>query len=73
MNDVKYTSTSLMNAINLCFQIYFALDAKYPVDSEMIWYFLQNYIYNITGKSTRHFISVDTTWHDLQELIPALE
>ncbi|XP_072757491.1 uncharacterized protein [Anoplolepis gracilipes] len=36
VNNVKYESTSLINAVNLCFQIFFALDAKYPVDSEML-------------------------------------
>lgn len=74
VNDVKYTSTTLMNAVNLCFQSFFALDAKYLVDSEMVWYFLQYYVYKITnGKNTRNFISVDTTCHDLEELIPVLD
>lgn len=73
INDIKYEATSLINAVNLSFQVFFALDAKYPVDSEMVWYFLQYHIYGITDeKHTRHFISVDTVWHDLQELKLAL-
>lgn len=72
VNNVKYESTSLINAVNLCFQIFFALDAKYPVDSEMLWYFLQYHVYNIKdAKYTRNFVSVDTIWHDLQELMAA--
>jgi len=71
VNNIKYVSTSLMSAVDLCFQVFFALDAKYPVDSEMVWYFLQYYIYDITNtKYSRHFVSVDTVWHDIQELMP---
>lgn len=71
VNDVKYTSTSLMNAINLCFQIFFALNATYPVDSEIIWYFLQKHVYGIINeKYSRNFVSVDTVWHDIQQLMP---
>jgi len=74
VNDIKYTSTSLINAVNLCFQIFFALDAKYPVDSEMVWCFLQHYVYNITsGRDARNFVSVDAICHDLQELISTSE
>lgn len=70
VNNFKYECTSLVNAINLCFQVFFALDAKYPVDSEMIWYFLQYYIYDITSaKYTRNFVCVDIIWHNIQELI----
>lgn len=73
VNNVKYESTSLINAVNLCFQVFFALDARYPVDSEMVWYFLQYHINNINNaKYTRNFVSVDTIWHDLQELMDAL-
>ncbi|XP_039303477.1 uncharacterized protein LOC120357365 [Solenopsis invicta] len=70
INDIKYTSTSLMNAIDLCFKIFFALDATYPADSEIVWYFLQQYIYGITNKKYhRNFISVETTWHDVEQLM----
>lgn len=73
VNNVKYESTSLINAVNLCYQIFFALDAQYPVDSEMVWYFLQHYIYDINSpKYSRNFISVDIIWHDLQELMAVL-
>lgn len=69
VNNIKYESTSLMNAVNLCFQVFFALDAKYPVDSEMVWYFLQYHVYKINNaKYARNFVAVDITWHDLQEL-----
>lgn len=69
VNDVKYTSTSLMNAINLCFQIFFALNATYPVDCEILWYFLQQYVYGITNKKYRNIISIDATWHDIEQLM----
>jgi len=70
VNDVKYTSTSLPNAIDLCFQIFFALDAKYPVDCEKVWYFLQQYVYSITNeKYYRNFVSLDIIWHDINELM----
>ncbi|XP_066586370.1 uncharacterized protein [Prorops nasuta] len=70
VNDIKYVSTSLMSAIDLCFNAFFALDAKYPADSEMVWYFLQCHVYGITNKEyARNYISVDTVWHDIDELM----
>lgn len=70
VNDVKYTLTSLPNAVDLCFQAFFALDAKYPVDCERVWYFLQQHVYRITSeKYSRNFVSVDTVWHDIEELM----
>lgn len=70
VNDVKYASTSVMNAINLCFQSFFALNASYPADSEVIWYFLQQHVYGITKQKYQpNFITVDATWHDVQQLM----
>lgn len=70
VNNTKYESTSLVNAVNLCFQVFFALDAKYPVDSDIVWYFLQYHVYGITDeKYTKNYISVDTVWNDLEDLI----
>ncbi|EFN77041.1 hypothetical protein EAI_10271, partial [Harpegnathos saltator] len=70
VNNVKYASTSVMNAINLCFQTFFALNASYPADSEVVWYFLQKRVYSITKQKYQpNFITVDTTWHDIQQLM----
>lgn len=70
VSDVKYTCTSLLNAIDLCFQVFFGLEATYPTDSEVVWYFLQKYIYDITDKKYyRNFVTVDTVWHDVQLLM----
>lgn len=70
INDVKYSMTSLPNAIDLCFQAFFALDARYPVDCERVWYFLQQHVYCITSeKYSRNFISVDLIWHDINEIM----
>lgn len=74
INNIIYVCTSLIGAVDLCFQAFFALDAKYPVDSEMVWYFLQYHVYGITNaKYTRHFVSVDIVWHNIEELMFALD
>ncbi|KYN21458.1 hypothetical protein ALC57_06167 [Trachymyrmex cornetzi] len=73
INNVKYVSTTLMRAVNLCFQAFFALDAKYPVDSEIMWYFLHQ-VYGITDEEhIRNFISVNVVWQYIQELMSALQ
>lgn len=70
VNDVKYKATSLMNAIDLCFQVFFALDATFPADSEIVWYFLQKSVYNITNETyNRNFVCIDTIWHDVQKIM----
>lgn len=70
INDVKYAVTSLTNAIDLCFQAFFALNAQYPVDCEWVWYFLQRFVYCITNEEySRNFVTVDTICHDIEELM----
>lgn len=37
INNHKYRMVNLMEAIDLCFKSYYALDAIYPRDCEAIW------------------------------------
>lgn len=50
INDIKYPANSLIEAIDLCFKSFYALNADYSSDCKMVWQFLQKYVYNIPGK-----------------------
>ncbi|XP_011689312.1 PREDICTED: uncharacterized protein LOC105450904 [Wasmannia auropunctata] len=66
VNDIKYETTTLLSAIDFCFKTFYVLDAKYPVESAPIWYFLQQYIYNISSsKNAKQYISANSLWSDL--------
>lgn len=43
---VRYTFTTFRDALLSCFEIYWALDLKYPNHTSSVWHFLQTVIFN---------------------------
>lgn len=41
VNDQKFKVDSCLQAFELTFKIFFALDCKYPISAETLWIFLQ--------------------------------
>lgn len=41
VNDVLYQVESALQAVSLCFQCYFALEAAYPERAQPLWKFVQ--------------------------------
>ncbi|XP_043284449.1 uncharacterized protein [Venturia canescens] len=68
VNDAKYECSNLMAAVDCCFKITWALSTKYQMESEIIWKFLEKYVYDIKSDevSDKIFLSVDALWSDNQ-------
>lgn len=71
VGETKYTCSSLMGAVDLCFKTTWALNAKYQSDCAAVWSFIQRFVYKIEDNTTSstQFRSVYTVWSDLQSLI----
>lgn len=54
----------MLDAVDLCYKAFYVLQAKYPVESEVVWNFLQTYVYEIPIRD-KNFVSVDSVCSDL--------
>ena len=57
---IRYIVPDVISAIELTFYTFFALNAKYPSDSEQIWLFLQQAVFGIKlpGDGKRNGMSI---------------
>lgn len=62
VDDVLYTTSSTLEAIDTCFKIFHVLQLNYPTASEHLWFIIQKCIFKFTTKwdtiipSTEHII-----------------
>lgn len=56
-DDCEYLVESPLKAVDVAFKSYHALHATYPVESEPLWQFLQQAVYQFTSKWDKYFES----------------
>ncbi|KAF0721282.1 Uncharacterized protein FWK35_00028828, partial [Aphis craccivora] len=47
---IKYKMFSFISAIDICFKIFHIFNLEYPVESYIVWLFIQKYFYDINTK-----------------------
>lgn len=52
VEDIKYKVPTAVDALNLIFQLFFAVDIKYPSQSSHIWQVVQILCYNFKEPGT---------------------
>lgn len=50
-DGVKFKFFSILTAVDICFKIYIIFNLEYPVESKLIWSFIQIFCYNLSIKS----------------------
>lgn len=50
IDDVLYSTSSTLEAIDTCFKAFHALQLQYPTASEHLWLIIQKCVYNFTTK-----------------------
>jgi len=45
LDQQKWEADSALQAVDICFKIFFALNGKYPVESNHIWLMIQRVVY----------------------------
>lgn len=68
INDLRYRFDSPLKAIDICFKSFFALNAKFPIESEQVWVFIQKYVFQICTKWDKDFASVNTLIAEIKDL-----
>lgn len=64
-----YQTDSIIHCLDTCFKIFFALNAKYPLDCKPVWMFIQSYVYEIETTVDRIYTSVQCTISDMEKLL----
>lgn len=59
VDDVLYTVSSTVEAIDICFKIFHVFQLKYPTASEHLWLLIQKYIYKFSTKWDSVFPSIE--------------
>lgn len=47
IDELKYHVPTVRKAVDVCFKSFQVFNAKYPVECENVWYFLQRGVYEI--------------------------
>lgn len=69
LNDVLYPITSVVKGISILFQFFNALNLEYPLECRQVWYFVEEYFYNIssTGPKSNDCISLITEMKETEQ------
>ncbi|CAH0382054.1 unnamed protein product [Bemisia tabaci] len=59
VHESLYSASSIIDAIDICFKSFFALNLKYPSACARVWHFIQRYVYNITVRHEKADPNVD--------------
>lgn len=65
INDTLYKVETPLKAVDITFKILHVLDAKYSADAEIVWTFIQKYIYELETVYDKSFVSVSSLIGDL--------
>lgn len=66
IDSVLYKLETPLSAVDCCFKVFWALNAKYPPESQHIWLLIQKLVYNIVTKQDKNLTSVNTIITDLK-------
>lgn len=50
-DDIIYAAPSMLRALDVCFKIFHVFNLKYPIESKIVWQFIQHIFYEIKLKS----------------------
>ncbi|XP_046472550.1 uncharacterized protein [Neodiprion pinetum] len=60
VDDVRYTTTSPLRALDLTFKTFYATDCQYPIHAFHIWLFIQKVAYDITNTGDKFGTNINT-------------
>lgn len=65
VDNTYYRLNSIISSVDCCFKIIITLNAKYPSESEAIWYFLQKGLYKLHTPLDKNFTAVNAFLSDV--------
>lgn len=73
VNRYIFNVETIVKCVDLCFKTYFALNAKYPRESEQVYMYLQKHIYSIETSQDKHFVSVSAVKSDIDAVLNTVD
>ncbi|XP_066586857.1 uncharacterized protein [Prorops nasuta] len=68
LDDILYEVSSALDAVNICFQLFFVLNIKYPPESQHIWELIQYYFFQIKTKFDKYIPFVTELMNDMKNI-----
>lgn len=65
VDNTFYRLNSIISSVDCCYKIIIALNAKYPSESEAIWYFIQKGLYKLHTSLDKNFTAVNAFLSDV--------
>jgi len=65
VDNTYYRLNSIIAAVDCCFKVILTLNAEYPSESALIWYFIQKGFYNITTLWDKNYTIVNALLSDI--------
>lgn len=65
VDNTFYKVTSLLEAVDTCFKVLITLNAKYPIESAPVWYFIQRGFYGIKTVWDKEYTFVNALLSDI--------
>lgn len=65
--DTSFKCKSFLQAIDVCFKLFFVLNIRFPVECELLWLFIQQFIYEIKLKTDLSNAKLLTVCSDLKK------
>lgn len=62
---IKYKLFSIVSAIDVCFKIFHIFNLEYPVQSSIVWLFIQKYFYMLNTKYDKAYDTLGQILSDL--------
>jgi len=69
INNNLWKLGSVLQAVDVCFKSFFALDAEYQVEAYNLWLFIQKALYDIYLLGERSVINITTLINRLNQMI----
>lgn len=55
---IRYSFTSILRALDICFKIFFTFNLNYPKESETFWIFIEHFFYELNQSNVKPKIAV---------------
>lgn len=67
INDIKYRVNSPLEALDITFKSFYALQVQYPREAELPWILLQQYLYRLKNEEDKTISAITTLIADLEQ------
>lgn len=66
LENILYKFDSALKAVDTCFKIFNVLNIMYPLESELVWIFIENFFYKISNTKSKLSPTVSCIINDLK-------